>query len=277
MSDLRHRIAERLRDAGLSDERFIDVLDGEKGSHDHEQHGPDEVEGNYGIYATGGDQLVIIDVDDYEEIDDKSGISALHRLPPTLEQGSPHGGTHKLYAVEPTEDGRLVAAALADAFEKPNLGPSWGEVRTANQYVVGAGSVLDGCDKDWCDRCEEPDGGQYALKNDEEIATISPEELIDVLAADPAIEKDDDEPDTEPSTGAPAPPEDVEERLELAREKDEKLDRLMRGDYSDYGGDRSKAEYVLAYKLAFWLGDDKATIASVLDHDAHEEVGRTRG
>jgi hypothetical protein len=193
MSDRRDRLAERLREAGLSTARFIDVVDGEKKSVDHEQHEPEGVTGNYGIYATGADALVVLDIDDYGDLDDKSGYSALSRLPPTLEQGSPHGGTHRFYAISPTDDGSLVAKALEDAFGKPNLAASWGEVRTKNQYVVGAGSQLDGCGKEWCDECEKDDGGHYVLQSDTELATIDAEDLIDVLSSDPELDRVPDE------------------------------------------------------------------------------------
>jgi len=272
-------VARRLEEAGLETERFIDVQDGSKASVDHSQHEPAAVDGNYGVYANGNDQLAILDIDDYGDLEDKSGLSALHHLPPTFEQGSPHGGTHRFYRVEPSDDGRLVAAALKDAFGNANLGPSWGEVRVQNQYVVGAGSQLDGCDKEWCEDCADSEKGYYVAESDQPIATISAEELIDALAADPVLSKGSGEEatsdaqrdrDTQP-TSSPSPPEDVNERLRYAREHDDKLDRLMGGDYTDYGGDRSKAEYVLAYKLAFWLGDDKRTIAQVLDHDARTQ------
>lgn len=268
-------LADRLDAAGFATGRFIDVQNGKKSSVDHEQGPPTVVDGNYGIYANGDDTLCILDIDDYDDLEDKSGISALHKLPATLEQGSPHGGTHRFYRVEPSDDGRLVAAALQDAFGankdegKGNLTPSWGEVRVNNQYVVGAGSQLDGCLKDWCDRCADEDGGYYVLQADREIATIEAEELIDVLSADPALSQETEKTDAGAGTKQTAsPPDDVNERLSHAREHDDKLDRLMRGDYSAYGGDRSKAEYVLAYKLAFWLGDDRRTVRQVIEHDA---------
>jgi P4 family phage/plasmid primase-like protien len=268
-------LADRLDAAGFATGRFIDVQNGKKSSVDHEQGPPTVVDGNYGIYANGDDALCILDIDDYDDLEDKSGISALHKLPATLEQGSPHDGTHRFYRVEPSDDGRLVAAALKDAFQpdkdegKGNLTPSWGEVRVNNQYVVGAGSQLDGCLKDWCTRCADEDGGHYVLQADREIATIEAEELIDVLSADPALSKEPEETDAGAGTKQTAsPPDDVDERLSYAREHDDKLDRLMRGDYSAYGGDRSKAEYVLAYKLAFWLGRDRRTVRQVIEHDA---------
>lgn len=187
-------IADRLEDADLEIDRFIDVVDGEKKSVDHERHPPEELTGSYGIYAHGSDELVILDVDDYGDLEDSRGYEALDDLPETLEQASPHGGTHKFYAVAPSSDGRLVAAALEDAFGSPNLKASWGEVRTKNQYVVGAGSQLDGCGKDWCDDCADEDGGHYSLQADRVIAKIEADQLVEVLDEDPELSQATDDP-----------------------------------------------------------------------------------
>lgn len=258
------RIVERLQEAGLDTARFVDVIEGEKGSYDHTQHSEEEISGNYGIYANAGDRLVVLDVDDYDGLEDKSGLSALSRLPATLEQKSPHGGTHRLYAVEKTVDERYIAEVLEDELGKKNPAPTWGEVRVANQYVVGAGSQLDGCDKDWCDECATDDGGHYTLNADREIATIQPGDLVDVLQEDPNYAPDDEDGDVQeddefaPDVGEDADIEDILAHA-LQDSGDEKLQRLWRGDYSDYGGDRSSAESSLAYKLAFWLGGDRST------------------
>jgi len=111
-------VADRLEEAGLSTDRFVQCQPGEKESHDHSQGGIQSLSGNYGIYANGNDQLVILDVDDYDDLEDKSGLKALLDLSSTFEQGSPHNGTHKLYKVEPTEDGEL-AAELAEKHDHP--------------------------------------------------------------------------------------------------------------------------------------------------------------
>lgn len=267
MSDL-HRVVDRLEEAALDTDRFVDVHDGEKGTHDHSTYAPEKVSGNYGIYANADDRLVILDIDDYDDLDDKSGLTALSDLPPTLEQESPHGGTHRLYAVEKTADGRYVAEVLKEKFgtEKGNVTPSWGELRAASQYVVGAGSQLDGCDKEWCDECSTEDGGRYSLGADREIATVQPASLVDVIQKDPKYSPDDDgtedasehdigtHPDRLSGSGDP---EDIL-GYALTESNDEKLKRLWRGDYSDYGGDRSEAESALAYKLAFWLGGGRS-------------------
>lgn len=264
----RQTIAARLADAGIDTTRFISCKPGQKASIDHTQHGPDDVSGEYGIYAEATDNLVILDIDDYDDLEDASGLSAIQTLAPTLEQKSPHGGTHKFYAVEPTEDGHLIAGALNDAFDTKNPNPSWGEVRTANQYVVGAGSQLDGCDKDWCEDCATEDGGKYTINADREIASISAADLIAALSADPDLEgAHGDDSDASADTAETPGVEDVDEqdRLEHAFACDDKLERLWRGNYSDYNSDRSRAESALAMKLAFWFQGDKSAVRRLMD------------
>jgi P4 family phage/plasmid primase-like protien len=250
MSD-RQIVHKRLRGASLATDRYIDVENGSKRSYDHDTKYPDPPTGNYGIYAKATDGLVLVDIDDYEELDDATGLAALSELPPTLEQESAHGGTHKLYRVGATDDGKLPAAVLEDVFGTMNPNPSWGEVRVANQYIVGAGSELD-------------DGCAYTVQADREIAAIGADDLVDVLAADPNIERDDIDPDP-PDPDEDVVLEDVDDRLEFALEHDDKLERLWRGDYSDYSGDRSRAESALAMKLAFWFEKDKRQVRQLMD------------
>lgn len=183
----------RLEEVGITQDCFIDVKDGEKASLDHTRHSSDGVSGNYGIYATAKDDLVILDIDDYGGLDNREGLEALDELPDTFEQESPHGGTHRFFAIDITKDGRLATAALEDKFGKANLKPSWGEVRSKNQYVVGAGSQLDGCGKDWCDSCETEEGGNYTIKHDRPIARIEADDLISVLKQDPDLTEIDKE------------------------------------------------------------------------------------
>lgn len=195
--DERETIASRLKSADIGTKRFIDVVDGEKKSVNHDREEPGDVSGNYGIYATAADDLVIIDIDDYDDLEDPAGYRALDELPDTFEQESPHGGTHRFYAVNVTADGRLISAALKDVFGKPNLAASWGEIRTDNQYVVGAGSQLDGCGKDWCDSCADENGGKYTIAEDRGIARIDADELIAAFEADPEIERAEKRPTRE--------------------------------------------------------------------------------
>ena len=268
-AECRERIAVRLEAAGLSAERFIDVNDGKKASVDHTQRSPDAVRGNYGIYANADDGLVILDVDDYDELEDRSGLEALVDLPPTLEQESPHGGTHRFYAVERDDAGREIAEVFKDELDVKNPNPTWGEVRVANQYVVGAGSQLDGCDKDGCEECAIESGGRYELGADREIATVTPNELLGVLRADPNLGEDEHQESAEAfgegsheaaerPKSTEADPEDVLSYA-LTESEHDTLQRLWRGDYSDYDGDRSEAECALAYHLAFWIGHGRST------------------
>ena len=260
---MKETIVQRLREADLGVDRLIDVVDGEKRSYDHDHLSPEEVDGNYGVHATASDELVILDVDDYKNLDDTSGFSALGDLAPTLEESTPHGGTHRFYRV-PVAEGRFIAAIFEDEFGSKNPKPSWGEVRTAGQYVVAAGSELDGCEKEGCDSCATEDGGKYVIQSDREIATVEAEEIVQVLSRDPSLGRE--EPSKESSPQTPEPDVDHDEVLEYALEEsdDEKLKRLWNGDYSDYD-DRSTAESALAYKLAFWLRGDKQAVRKAMD------------
>jgi len=143
--------------------------------------------------------------------------------------------------------------------------------------VVGAGSQLDGCDKEWCDDCADPDGGRYNIRSDDSIARISTEALIAALSEDPDLStqaSDEEHADNDSGEGREDGDSsrrggfDVDERLEFAREDDDKLDRLMRSNHSDYGGDRSEAECAFDYQLAFWLEGDKQAVEQVLEHEA---------
>ena len=269
----REVLADRLREAGLSTERFIDVHDGEKRSTVHDQHEPndEQLSGNYGVYA--GEGLVDVDVDDY---DGEYNTEALDGLPNTFTVRSPHGGEHRYYNVT----GDVVAAIKEVTDGKPNAGPTWGEVRVDNQYTVGPGSQLekgeDGCNKEWCDNCEKPDGGHYTILNDRSIATINAEELADVVRADKKYDDSDNSHhsagsvDTQGSRGGGTEDFDVEERLDYGIDNDKKLRRLWNGDFSNYRAndgscDRSAGIHALIQKLAFWCGKDKQLVGRLMD------------
>jgi putative DNA primase/helicase len=269
--DPRVSVAGRLAQGGIdTTDRFVSVHDGGKMCTDHDTRysDPADVPGqNYGIYAEAGDRLVILDVDDYDAVDDTSGLNDLAELReevPTFEQRSAHDGDHVFYQVLATDDGRLPAAVLDDEFGASNPNPSWGEVRTRNYYVVGAGSQLDGCDKDWCDACADPDGGRYTVAEDREVATISADLLVETLAADPDLgtddgqtDGDDQEDDDGADSGGGEPAGEVQEVLAYALNEsdDDRLRDLWRGPHDD----RSEAESALAWKLGFYLGAGRST------------------
>lgn len=186
----RARFTVRLREANLGTERFIDIENGSKVSNDHTQYNPDSpyLDGSYAVYPgrggnSDGGYLVAIDVDDYNDVDELA-ISELNALPDTFTVETPHTngetGGHRFYAV--TGD---PPAAMKDAVGVRNPVPTFGECRVQNGYVVGPGSELDGCSKEWCDECDSPEGGHYQISADRRIATIPVEELVEVIRDDP--------------------------------------------------------------------------------------------
>lgn len=186
-----HGLDERLREAGVDTvERYIRLEFGDKSPWSHTRGDTEYLVENYGVYATSEDALVFVDVDDPENLDTP--------LPETYRVSSPHGDverSHYYYVVDDPE-------AYREGLGKWNAAPSWGDVRTANQYVVGPGSQLDGCEKgDACDgRCHEPDGGVYEVVDDREIAEVSAEWLLDLLREDGDVEVS-----PEPDDGGAAP------------------------------------------------------------------------
>ena len=193
----RVRFAERCREAGVDGRRFINVLDGEKGTRTPGHQNPENwltaddprISGNYGIHPgpasdSDGPVLVEFDIDDYDRERDRS---ALEELPKTLAVKSPH--------TDPGDPGHLyfsvtgdVATTLREVAGNLNPEPVWGEIKSEGKYVVGPGSQLDGCTKEWCDECARPNGGYYEIAVDVPIATITVEQLADVLRDDPDIQ-----------------------------------------------------------------------------------------
>jgi hypothetical protein len=281
-------IRDRLVEADLDSNRIISLNDGSKAaSFDHTRKSnrydtnADNAEGgllaidgdptqNYGIYA--GDGLVIFDIDDHDAVSDE-----LRSLPETFTTQTPHDGEHRYYLV----DGDL--GELETEFDVTNPQPQWGEIRVQNQYVVGPGSQLDGCDKDWCDECATESGGRYTIAQDRAIETITIDDLVDVIEADPNYTTDSDDQDGHTSSEASTDIDpdqigfdgDLERRLAKARETDDTLDGLWRGNYTAAGyGDRSSAECALAWRLAFWFEKDKDVVRRLMDQANTEKWGQ---
>jgi len=279
----REVLARRLNEAGLLEDRFIPVRDGAKKSvvahHDPENRHSNfaSVGGNYGVYAGNG--LVDVDVDDYADDADSDGLEAVNSLPETLTVESPHTdgekGGHRYYRVSTDKtvdeydiDGVLaryikddgptatyraakndsVALGIAERFGKVNLGPSWGELRVCNQYVVGPGSELDSCDKDFHD-CSEEGEGQYTIANDAPIAEIQLDDLIEVLRASGYEESEGvQNPQTE-ELHTDSGSDGYEEALEVARNDEKIVTYLTQGAGVDFDGDRSDADFYVACRM----------------------------
>lgn len=285
-ADAKRIVAERFAEAGLATDRFINVCDGEKGTRDHDTRysDPRDVPGqNYGVYP--GDGLVDIDIDDYGEDTDASGLRAVLALPETLTAASPHTdgepGGHRYYHV--TGD---ATDALEAAFGTANPQPSWGELRAVNQYVVGPGSELDGCDKDWHD-CSKPGEGHYTVATDAPIATITAEELVDALEADPELTTDEgdstgdhhagDHATGDAATGGDYDPVGTPVETLVERETDVATYLAAGAKAAGFkadsgGGDRSRADYRVCC-LAIEYGVPESTIRDRLTECQYSKVG----
>lgn len=186
----RERFADRLDEAGLDPKRFIPVQDGEKGTRMSGHQKPENwlpadasrLGRNYGVHPGQGTEdsdwwLVEFDNDDY---DDETDTSAIEALPPTFEVESPHTDAdspgHQYYRA-----GEEAIEVVDDLTGTLNPEPEWGEIKIEGKYVVGPGSQLDGCTKEWCEECSTADGGYYRIANDREIATIRPNDMRAVL------------------------------------------------------------------------------------------------
>lgn len=196
MSAAHDVVRERLEAAGLSEERFINVVDGKKRTYNHDDRwsDPRDVPGtNYGVYTLREDPLVILDVDDHDDgtEEDAAALEALENLPETLTIESPHVaedgvGGHRLLKL----NGDDPPAEIFDReFGTENPTASWGEVIVKNKFTVGAGSRLNGCSKEWCDECATDEGGRYEMKHDADVATVDPEDVVEALAADPDLSR----------------------------------------------------------------------------------------
>jgi len=254
-----------LNEAGIPTDRFVNVLDGEKKCIDHTQQEPSEIDGNYGVYAGRG--LILLDIDDGDELPDNF-VGEDSPLPETLIAKTPHSGMQEghLYLACPDDIGE----EIEDEFGVTNPAPSWGEIRVENQYVVGPGSQLDGCGKDGCDACADADGGKYEIERDEPIGKIEFSDLGEILDASEGVERAEENEDNQTQINYEI--DDEDEIIQYARENDDTLDKLYKGNYSAAGyDDRSSADCALAMKLAFWLQGDKQRVRSAMDDSRAEK------
>ncbi|RLM47534.1 hypothetical protein DVK00_03225 [Haloarcula sp. Atlit-47R] len=254
MSD-RETLARRLTEAGLIEARLIPVKDGTKASQVRHNDASNRessfasLSGNYGVYAganpSGDRWLIDVDIDDYSESADSDALEAVNNLPDTLTVKSPHTdgdtGGHRYYYV----DGKDVHKSIEAVAGAMNPGPSWGEIRVHNQYVVGPASQLDGCDKEWCDNCSKPDGGYYEIATDAPIAEISLADLFEVIRADESgkdTSRATESVDT--SGGTPNTDGDVSHAEAVAEHYQNIKDYLLYG-----SGDRSESDFHVCCRM----------------------------
>lgn len=311
-SDARDRFADRLDEAPLSVWRFIDVIDGEKGTYDHTQRTPDDpaLSGNYGVYGGRGGQhyrdcidvppeefsetdyvwdcectcgapvLVDVDVDDGQKFVESG---AIEHAPPTLRVKSPHAGIgetateddvegHHFYRVPGTVE--EVEGTINDLMtgDSVNPAPDWGEVRVFNQFVVGPGSEINDCDKDWHD-CSPSDEGHYQIADDQPIETITPDELVDLLCAggvypiSDSTAEDDDTTENEPV-------QDSNDAHETGADPSAVLKaNSWIGEYLAIGGadDRSKKDFAVCRTL-IENGVSESDARELLNSSVHTKV-----
>ncbi|MFP9190794.1 bifunctional DNA primase/polymerase [Natrialbaceae archaeon A-CW1-1] len=174
VNDVPRVVVGRLKEAGLSTERFINLKEGRKQSYDHTQRVPGAVTGNYGIYC--GQGLLGVDIDDPDAWAD---TPSTENLPVTFTVSTPHGGQHRYFRMA-AEIPWLIGARTGGSL---NLSPPWGDLY-ASKYLVGPGSELSDCGKSGCKACSPYDPGRYEITADRPIATVSREDLVVLLQSD---------------------------------------------------------------------------------------------
>lgn len=223
-------------------------------------------DGNYGICPDGG--LVIIDIDDGDGPD----------IPRTFSTSSPHNSGHRYVVSDP-----YVAEAVKYAFGAENPTFGWGELKagnTKNTHVVGAGSVIERCDKDTHD-CSQAGEGAYTIDTDLPIAYVPAGELIDILdnaapTRSATVPADGFHDDGRPvgvldaDDGTDGPQTDISGRLTKADKQlvetaknaknGDKFSRLWDGNTSIYPS-HSEADLALCNFLAFYCQKDSNRMA----------------
>lgn len=187
------------------------------------------------VDVTGELRLLIIDHDLYdmteEEKEEVTGAQYETRV-----HESQSGGIHVFFLVEEEnlDDGKLPVALRDNVDDK------------LNGYVLS------------------PDCEGYEVRNDCYPKVIDPSDLPEEWLRT--------ERDVCETVGKEleVDEEDLRDRLEKAKEKDEKFRNLWEGKYGEVGyeDDRSKAEVALAKKIGFWFGRDRALISKLMDKGA---------
>jgi hypothetical protein len=258
-------VASRLKEAGLGTKRFLPIGTGEKGTNSrHDCVSIEEVRNEpiYGVYADKGDDLVLIDIDSY-----RCGNvpESVENLPATFTVRSPHRGRHLYYTI--AED--IKGAQL-----------NWGEIRTNNQYVVGPGSQLQKCSKDWHD-CSQPDEGQYKIIEDRPIHSIEADTINTLLCGRNSNSTVGVQNSVGTSRLLPTGNDNTQAKHEFSVEKRQekmmnskrgkKIEKLWKGRYQEAGyEDRSTAEAALVSYLGFWMGGNQPVVRRLMNEACEE-------
>ena len=126
------------------------------------------------------------------------------------------------------------------------------EIYDQKRFLAVTGDLLPGMPEDLMDRQEELDSLYHELFPQTAPSSRSTRNIDDQAGQTP--------PPIQPSTLWDS---EILERASRAK-NGYKFDRLWRGDTSDYGGDRSSADFALAMALAFWVGPDAGRIESLM-------------
>ena len=188
------------------DARYIDVRDGEKGTRTPGHQEPenwfapddDALTGNYGVHSGYG--LLELDVDDHDEWEEMDMADRIPDDVAVLRVVTPHTPEGEIgHRYLPVADETGAKTALNGAHATLNPEPDWGEVKYGGKYVVGPGSQLDGCTKEWCDECAEPDAGYYEIKSKRDGRGLTADEVREIARIGP--DRGGETGDTTPEQG----------------------------------------------------------------------------
>lgn len=242
------KLQQRLKEAGLNENRFIPVeyQNGHKKPTEkgwkNTQYPAREIDGPAGVAC--GDGLVVVDDDTY-----KSGVTApdaLEELPETFTVETMHGGGHRYYLIQD---------------QLPSSSPGFGDIQSTNSMVVAPGSEFshDECDRD---KCQLQGVGGYTVTNDAPIATISTQNHPEIFGINTGIENESSPVRVDEITFDG----DIDNRLSFAVKQDEKFSELWSAiKNGTTTNDRSAIETALAQKLMFYFEGDESKVRKVMD------------
>lgn len=196
-----HDLVERLEEAGLQPaEHLTRLVWGKKEPMDRKPRPVEELTGNYGLELLPREEgLIAIDVDYPEEFPEDV------ELPETLEVSSPHGDDTQRHILLRCDSKRELAEEIGAWAVQ---GVSWGDLWVGDRYLVGPGSQLSefGCDdgehqrgeRGGCEACSDPERGYYRVVSDAPIATVEPEQILQLLEDSEGFTLRDGKADADP-------------------------------------------------------------------------------